>query len=589
MDTLTTGTPRQFDFAKGGEHSIDLALSQGMSVMAILDARWGNETLFNDLPFASPIWEHLDLWEDFATQCVNHYRGRIRYWEILNEPPFFWFYPTPAGVRIPDKMSDLKRASIKNYVAFLRASARAIRAADPLAKIVVGSGFYDALFLRGVYEHGGKDLFDIASVHYMPCKHPDDFARSMRSIRGTMREFGDEHKELWDTESGPAGAVIGHAVQTPDEYEGLVNIYRHCFAYEHGLDRYFWFNATGGDHSPESGGVRDKAGNLTPRYNALKVLHEHVGEGALLESRHLNSEVHGYVFDGPRGPVTILWSTAPSTADLGGGAMEATDHQGKTLRLEGNFALSGRPLFIRGNVLSRLDATTSGPRETVTSTLRPAPADSPQARSFRTPARLDLKSAGWAHIPFLARKSDVEIPSTEDHLCKLASPVRAEVQIAHDDENLYLRARTFDESFDPASPYGLVQFTLSNQDPSVLEWSYFYNSYGHWNLFASDHGNKFLRYEHLLIDEYPAGEVKGVAPEVSPMTDGLLFCVAIPWQEIGPVQPGEHNPFFMRFNFTRADHSLSRPPGDRVEEQAHDFSELLICRAPQLSRFVTFD
>lgn len=432
MDTLTTGTPGKFDFAKGGEHSIDLALSNGMSIMSILDARW-------------------------------------------------------------------------------------------------------------------------------------------------------------DTESGPGGAVIGHAVATPDEYEGLFNIYRHCFAYEHGLDRYFWFNATGGDHAPESGGARDSSGKLTRRYQALKTLHDAVGEGGLTEARHLGPDVHAYRFEGPNGPVSIVWSTAPSKARLSGGAVDATDYLGNPAKIGSEFELSGLPLFFHGDVLSRLDATSIGVRDTVSPTLRPAPRDTPQATSFRTPTPLADLDHAWAAVPYFTRSTDCVSPETEDHFYKLASPVPADVQLAHDDQNLYLRARTFDPHFDPAKPFGLVQFTLRDQNPDVLEWGYYYNSYGHWNLLASDHGAKVLRYEHLLIDDYPSGSLANVPVTVKVLKDGLLFTAAVPWRVIGPVTPGRHNPFFMRFNFTRADHSLARPQGDTVEEQAHDFSELLICRSPQLSRFVIFE
>ncbi len=581
MDVVSEG-PRRYNFADHGEASIDLALAHGMSIMGILDARWGNETRFNDLPFASPIWEHLDLWEDFTTAAVNFYKDRVKYWEIINEPPFFWWYPTPEGVTMPEINPELKRAPIWAYAQLLKASARAIRAADPEAKIVAGSGFSDGQFLQRLYELDAKDDFDIASVHYLNCKHPDDFGRGYRRQREVMAAHGDAGKPLWDTENGPGGAVIGQAVRTPDEYTALYNIYRHCFAHQFGLERYFWFNPVGSSHGAST---HTAAGRLAPAYQAMQTLTDFVGEGALLDHAHPGNETHVYVFDGPQGPVSVLWSTAPATARLAGGAAEATTYLGATQLLRDAFPLSGRPLFLPGNILPALDVTVVGPRETVVPSMKTVPAETPSFTCPVVETAPGIHDARWETIPFVATRETVPVLPQHDHFCKVTSSVSADVQMAYTDTALVLRVKTYDDQV-VERPTGVVQFSLRDSDPAVAEWGYFTNAYGLYNLYASDRGPLFLRYEHMYADEYPTGVVRDVDMAVETQPDGLLYWAAIPWSVLGPCRPDRHNPFLLQFTFNCADHILDVPPGDTPEEWSHNFADNFIVKPPALARWV---
>jgi len=113
-----------YDWERAGESSVNNAVAQGMSVMGILDGRWGFETKVNKLPWCSPIWEHLDDWCDFVAAAVTHYRDRVKYWEVLNEPPFFWWYPAKPGERFSDVNGRMKRAPFRHYAEFLKATAR---------------------------------------------------------------------------------------------------------------------------------------------------------------------------------------------------------------------------------------------------------------------------------------------------------------------------------------------------------------------------------------------------------------------------------------------------------------------------------
>jgi hypothetical protein len=577
MDTVLRA-PGQYDFGGRGNRAVDLALENGLSVMGILDARWGNETGLNVLGFCSPVWEHLDAWADFARQAVGFFKDRVKYWEIINEPPFFWWYPTPPGVRMPEKNPDTRRAPIRRYAELLKASARAIREADPEARIVVGSGFPDGAFLRTLYELGAKDDFDVASVHYLGCKHPDDFARGMRTLRRVMAQYGDARKPLWDTENGPMGAVIGQAVQTPAEYEGLTNLYRHCFAHEYGLERYFWFN-----HEPARPGPD---GALQPAYRALAALHRHVGEGPLRLARHLEGEVHLYVFEGPAGPVSLLWATAPATARLPGRRTEAADWLGQPVRLGGDVELSGRPLFLPGDLGPSLDARVTGRRLTVATPMKQPGPDVKERASPRVPGLAWEREAAWAAVP---GREAVPAVKAADHFCRVMTSVPAELQFAHDDDALYLRVRTWDDRLDAAAPTGLVQFSVRDSDPGVAEWGYFTSGWGLFSLYLSKRQRPLvLRYEHLQPDRYPAGVVAAAGLVAERADGGLVFRARIPWGELGPCRPGRHNPFQLLMVFCRADGMLDVPADDEPWEWSHNYADNFIVTPPAFAARATF-
>jgi len=590
IDVVADG-PGKYDWARGGEHSIDLAVSKGMSVMGILDGRWGNETRVNKLPWCSPIWEHLDAWCDFVAAAIHHYRDRVHYWEVINEPPFFWWYPPPPGEAFPEVNPKMKRAPLRHYAELLKATAKTIRACDPTAMIISGSGFGDGHFLRQLYEQGCRDFFDVASVHYLPCQHPDNFEKAYRQLRRVMAEYGDENKPLWDTENGPGGAILGLAVETPDQYQALYHIYRHCFSNQFGLDRYFWFNPVkkiiGGDMGID---VRDEKGEYTEPYRALGVLTDQLGDGALLGHERLEDEIHLYVFDGPRGPVSVIWATAPATLRLVGGAT-AVDYLGVEQRLPEEFPLTGKPLYLSGDLRCRdFSAHITGPRETV----RPCwknklpTVQTPTHASVPVSCPLALDDARWKEIPFFARREQIMVSRPADHLSAAPSPLPAELRVAHDGENLYLRAHIWDDRLDPKEPATLVQFALRDSNPTVREWPYFLNGYGLFSLHISKWGARFLRYDHAFPDEYPTGAVVNV-PVAARISDGGLDVTAvIPWKVLGPCRPGIHNPFFATFTFSRCDELLDVPDDNDPAEWSHNFVDPFIVSTPSLQCWIEF-
>jgi hypothetical protein len=149
---------------------------------------------------------------DFVQAVVSRYRGKIRYYQLWNEPniyPEWGVYPINP----------------EDYTELLKAGATAARAADPDVVIIAGAlaatinlqpnapapanSLNDLLFLQRMYDAGAAPYFDIVAVQgYGLFSGPTDHRMHPRVmnfghpqfIRDVMVRNGDAHKALWISE-----------------------------------------------------------------------------------------------------------------------------------------------------------------------------------------------------------------------------------------------------------------------------------------------------------------------------------------------------------------------------------------------------
>ncbi len=148
---------------------------------------------------------------DFVHAVVSRYKGRIRYYQLWNEPNIY-----PEWGEQP--------VSPEAYAELLKAGATAARAADPNVVIIAGAlaatidldgtvqagrNFSDLLFLQRMYDAGAAPYFDIMAVQgYGLWSGPTDRRMHPRVInvsrhlyiRDLMVKNGDAHKPIWISE-----------------------------------------------------------------------------------------------------------------------------------------------------------------------------------------------------------------------------------------------------------------------------------------------------------------------------------------------------------------------------------------------------
>lgn len=225
-------SPDEFDFAKY-DMIVDIVRKRGISVLGILhyNPGWDNEP-WNKAP-------NIGLYTRYVCKTVEHFKNRIKYWEIWNEPdePEYW----------------IPQDDMKTYTALLKSVYPAVKKIDPSCKVLMGGVSNKIPYsLKRIYENNGKDFFDIVNIH--PFVNPDgenpvkEIYYIYKAVRDIMEEYDDSEKRIWFTEIGCPGAKtplkrIGWWFgQGPDEKtqaKWVKLIYSNCLKWE-GVDKVFW-------------------------------------------------------------------------------------------------------------------------------------------------------------------------------------------------------------------------------------------------------------------------------------------------------------------------------------------------------------
>ena len=194
---------------------VDLAEQNGMELIVRLSnppgwSRAGGEGEGDMNTFAPP--DDLQDYADFVSAVVSRYAGRVKYYQLWNEPNI---YPEWGSAAINPEA----------YAELLKAGAEAARAADPDVKIILGAlastinlqpadappgnSLNDLLFLQRIYDAGAAPYFDIVAMQgYGLYSGPTDDRMHPRVInisrhkviRDLMVQNGDSARPIWIAE-----------------------------------------------------------------------------------------------------------------------------------------------------------------------------------------------------------------------------------------------------------------------------------------------------------------------------------------------------------------------------------------------------
>ncbi len=86
----------------------------------------------------------------FMTQLVTRYKGRIKTWELWNEPDIEWYWTGPA----------------EDFARFVKIGSEAVRRADPEATVVLGGLAHDTDYLLELFrDHAISPAVDVVNMH----------------------------------------------------------------------------------------------------------------------------------------------------------------------------------------------------------------------------------------------------------------------------------------------------------------------------------------------------------------------------------------------------------------------------------------
>lgn len=336
---------------------VDRAPQFGMTILGTIGTNfeWPAWADRNGLP-------DLDKWESFVERLVTIYRGRVKYWEIWNEPIYNF---TPQF-----------------YAELLKRASFAIRRADPSAKIVGMGGVYSKDWILNVLSILGdnwRQHLDIISTHlYPPGTDPSGGETESRAVAFKRDVVDKFNVEVWNTETGvwdegfykgpnssfsPLGDAIWPHFDSERYVRGsfyeperlLANMF-HCLG--NGLNKYFYYdsriynNPSYQKSHPTFLEFDDSIRSKGVAYGiAAWFLDSSRGLGDILNAPTLFT----YLFDNSGVATVVVWPKTKQnhTLQLPGSGWRAFDLMGNPVtNLNGLIPLGRTPVYIRSDNLN---------------------------------------------------------------------------------------------------------------------------------------------------------------------------------------------------------------------------------------------
>ncbi|GHV47658.1 hypothetical protein FACS1894181_01570 [Bacteroidia bacterium] len=156
-----------------GKHNLQImgVLSGGLS--------WANPHL------------RLDEWTGYVEKIITRYKGKVRYWEVWNEPNLFWINPDGA-----------------DYAALLKATYKKIKEIDPgLIILYGGTSGIPMPFIEKSFAAGATNCFDGLNIHpyrgrMNDMQQAEQYEKDLENLRALMDKYNVKSERLWITEMG---------------------------------------------------------------------------------------------------------------------------------------------------------------------------------------------------------------------------------------------------------------------------------------------------------------------------------------------------------------------------------------------------
>ncbi|MGY4707351.1 hypothetical protein ACVNPS_06305 [Candidatus Bipolaricaulota sp. J31] len=331
---------------------------------------WDQKLCHWDLPVVvkpgRPMWPRrpqtrgkpcdMEAYAAFVRALVERYDGDgvddmpgleypIKYWEVANEPemqepPLVFFQGTP-----------------EDYLELLEVTYRAIKEADPEAKVVQGGmagmeGFM-VEFWEPILAAGGGEYFDIANIHSID--HGEHL--NLPQFKAFLSAHGIE-KPIWVTE-----VQFGLHTAGDDSPEELARVLARSYVYAlaNGVEKLFYVQLKmpenlppkeeGGPGFIEAAALLTADGRKQPIYFAHRTVARKLGCFQWVEK--IKERVEGprivegqYRFIVEGKPVYVLWGSGPLPEGIGG-RVRVTDFLGReTIMDASELILTDSPVYV---------------------------------------------------------------------------------------------------------------------------------------------------------------------------------------------------------------------------------------------------
>jgi hypothetical protein len=236
-------------------------------------------------------------WQIYVTAVVTRYKGRIRAYEIWNEPNNrgFWTGDT------------------EQMVVLTREAWEIIHRIDPSAYVVSPGATTSSgvAWLTQFLNLGGGKYVDVIAFHfYVSPQPPEAMVPLIEQVRQVMRETGVAGKPLWNTESGWQAPKPFPSAQLAADY--LARAY--VLNWAAGVSRFYWY--AWDNHNWVSIQTTDSDDRtLTPSGRAYGIIQGWLAEAELNSCEENADHVWECRLTRNGVPVWILWNPVQTTAE----------------------------------------------------------------------------------------------------------------------------------------------------------------------------------------------------------------------------------------------------------------------------------
>lgn len=146
--------------------------------------------------YARPFPYHLDEMAVACSKFLEHFKGKIKYWEMVNEPNHLSFW---GGLE----------PNAQEYRALIKKVYPALKKANPDAVILYGGlAGTPTTYMNETFKDGGANCFDVMNIHtYSWNALPEvSLISRIQDTRRVMKRYGIGDKPIWITEMGNASA-----------------------------------------------------------------------------------------------------------------------------------------------------------------------------------------------------------------------------------------------------------------------------------------------------------------------------------------------------------------------------------------------
>ena len=213
------------------DRTVDLAESHGVEVLYTMGRtpRWASArpAQMGRNPKAEPGGmaepKNLEDWRNYVRTVATRYKGRIKAYEIWNEPNLENFY---SGT--PEAMVDLAREAYA-----------VLKQVDPSVTVVSPSavGPTGLPWLKEYLERGGGKYADVIGYHfYVRGQEPEAMLHFIDDVHEMTKQYGVGDKPLWNTE---AGWLQPYRIDPQDGPAYLARAY--VLNWADGVSRFYWY------------------------------------------------------------------------------------------------------------------------------------------------------------------------------------------------------------------------------------------------------------------------------------------------------------------------------------------------------------